>query len=195
MGEASGILEKERALTHSGDLIDCLRNESDSILWKQCLEQFKLLESKSDADFEFSESSVQEYQEKIDSCKQKTDAAKFEVVADSEFEMLQKELAEELWRESFLVITADIDDLENQRVSVEERRQSWRKLDKHYFRAQMKLSMYASVTNVIPKLNEPSTISGYIVEREKKIVENFEFDPVKMTPYGTCTSIWKMINL
>lgn len=34
-----------------------------------------------------------------------------------------------------------------------------------------------------------------IVEREKKIVENFEFDPVKMTPYGTCTSIWKMINL
>ena len=59
MGEASGILEKERALTHSGDLIDCLRNESDSILWKQCLEQFKLLESKSDADFEFSESSVQ----------------------------------------------------------------------------------------------------------------------------------------
>ncbi|KAL1819168.1 hypothetical protein ACET3Z_014037 [Daucus carota] len=188
MGEASGISEKERALTHSGDLIDCLRNESDSILWKQCLEQFKLLESQSDADFKFFEISVQEYQEKIDSCKQKTDAAKFEVVADSELEMLQKELAEELRRESFLVITADIDDLENQRVSVEERRQSWRKLDKHHFRAQMKLSMYALVTN-----SQTSFLN--IVEREKKIVENFEFDQVKTTPYGTCSSIWKMINL
>ncbi|KAK1398163.1 Kinetochore protein Spc24 [Heracleum sosnowskyi] len=94
------------------------------------------------------------------------------------------------------LITSDIDDLEHQRVSIEERRESLRKLEKQDLRAQMKLSMYASVTNVIPKLDEQqSAISGHIVEREKKVVQNFEFDPLKMSPYDTCNRMWKMINL
>ncbi|THG12550.1 hypothetical protein TEA_000029 [Camellia sinensis var. sinensis] len=58
------------------------------------------------------------------------------------------------------VITNEISDLENQRASVEERREILRKLEQDEMRAQMKLSMYASVTNIIPNLHENSKISG-----------------------------------
>lgn len=40
-----------------------------------------------------------DYQNKIDACKQKTDEAKSEVIADSEIDRLQKELEEEIERE------------------------------------------------------------------------------------------------
>lgn len=43
-----------------------------------------------------------EYHKKIDVCKQKIEEAKSEVVADEEIDLLQKELEEELQRESFL---------------------------------------------------------------------------------------------
>ncbi|KAL8093091.1 hypothetical protein AgCh_035107 [Apium graveolens] len=102
MGEVSGNFDNKSPLTYSVDLIDCLNTESDSIELKQCLEHFKLLESQSDADFNFFQSSVQDYQEKIDLCKQKTNAAKTEVAADSEIDMLRKELEDELQRESLL---------------------------------------------------------------------------------------------
>uniref|UniRef100_M1D2S2 Uncharacterized protein n=2 Tax=Solanum tuberosum TaxID=4113 RepID=M1D2S2_SOLTU len=59
----------------------------------------------------------------------------------------------------------------------------------------MKLSLYASVTSIIPDLNDQSKISGHIVERDKKVVENFEFDSSNQTAFDTCNNIWKMINL
>lgn len=59
MGEASRNLDNKSPFTYSVDLIDCLKTEIDSIDLKQCLEHFKLLESQSDADFKFFDSSVQ----------------------------------------------------------------------------------------------------------------------------------------
>lgn len=38
----------------------------------------------------------------------------------------------------------------------------------------MKLSMYASLTKIIPDLNDQLKISGAIVDKEKKAVEKFE---------------------
>ncbi|GFP94177.1 hypothetical protein PHJA_001562200 [Phtheirospermum japonicum] len=58
----------------------------------------------------------------------------------------------------------------------------------------MKLSMYASVTNIIPNLDDLSKISGHIVTRDKKVVKKFEFDPSKVTGFETCNDVWKMIN-
>ncbi|CAN1820563.1 hypothetical protein LINPERHAP1_LOCUS29148 [Linum perenne] len=34
-----------------------------------------------------------------------------------------------------------------------------------------------------------------IVDREKRMVEKFELDSTEMSPFETCDSIWKMINL
>lgn len=200
MGEASGNFDVKNLISYSDDLIKLLKSERDSANFSKYLEQSNILVSQTDADFKCVESSMLDYQQKLDLCNQKIDAAKSEVAADSELDMLQKELEEGLERERLLkdelrVITSDINDLEHQRVSIEERRESLRKLEKHDLRAQMKLSMYASVTNIIPKLDEQqSTISGHIVEREKKVVQNFEFDPLKMSPYETCNRTWKMIN-
>ncbi|CAN1820562.1 Kinetochore protein SPC24 homolog [Linum perenne] len=95
------------------------------------------------------------------------------------------------------VINSQIGDLERQRVSIEEQKQASKKLDREELRAQKKLSMYASVTNIIPELDDRSTISGLtdIVDREKRMVEKFELDSTEMSPFETCDSIWKMINL
>jgi len=34
-----------------------------------------------------------------------------------------------------------------------------------------------------------------IVERDKKVVEKFEFNPEDATAFDICNSIWKMISL
>ncbi|XVF08326.1 hypothetical protein REPUB_Repub06bG0216900 [Reevesia pubescens] len=71
-----------------------------------------------------------------------------------------------------------------------------RKFEQDKLKEQRKLSMYASITNIIPDLEDQSRISGHIVilDRDKKVVEKFEFDPAKMTAFDACDSIWKMIN-
>ncbi|CDP15725.1 unnamed protein product [Coffea canephora] len=96
---------------------------------------------------------------------------------------------------SIQVIIDEINDLEQQSESIEERRKSLKKLEQEDLRREMKLSMYASVTSIVPNLDDQSKISGHIVEREEKRVEKFELDPVKQTTFETCNGIWKMINL
>ncbi|KAF9665262.1 hypothetical protein SADUNF_Sadunf16G0104300 [Salix dunnii] len=61
------------------------------------------------------------------------------------------------------VINNEISDLECQRVSFEERKRHMKKDEKDELRAQRMLSMYASVTNVIPDLDDHSKISGRIL--------------------------------
>lgn len=99
-----------------------------------------------------------------------------------------------------------------------------------FFLCRKKLSMYASVTKVIPDIDDPSKISGCIlffitlsslfylnriscslfilrcleslilknildmVDREKRVIEKFQFETNKMTAYETCNSIWSIIN-
>ncbi|CAA0843366.1 Unknown protein [Striga hermonthica] len=80
-------------------------------------------------------------------------------------------------------------------ISGEEEIQTIEKLEQDELRAQMKLSMYASVTNIIPYFNNLSKICGYIVARDKKVVEKFEFDQSEITSFDTCNDIWKMLEL
>jgi len=200
MGDLTRKIGVEELIAYSDDLVVCLKNERDINRLTQYLEQTRAVQSHCDADYNGVRNLLQEYQKKIDLSKKKADAAKSEAVADAEMDLLQKELEEELQREhllreEFRVITNEIGDLEHQRVSVEERRQLLKKLEKEEQRTQMKLSMYASVSSIIPNLDDHSKISGHIVQRDKKVVEMFEFDPLEATVFDNCNSIWKMVGL
>lgn len=122
-----------------------------------------------------------------------------EVASDAEIHLLQKELDEEIQRETLLQeelrsITNEIKDLEDQRSVIEERRQVLKKLKQEELKAQMKLTMYASVTTIIPDLNDQSKIiSGQMVDKEK-VVEKFELNTLEMSDFDTCNTIWKMIK-
>lgn len=199
MGDFSQSVDVEKLISYSDDLVECLRGKRDIDSLTQCLEHSSALQSSCDADFGEVQSLVQEYQKKIDACKQKTDEAKSDAATDAEINFLEKELEGELQREQMLreelrTIIYEINDLEHQRVSVEERNQIVTKLKQDDQRAESKLSMYASVTNIIPSLDDELKISGHIVERNKKVVERFEFDPAKLSVFDTCNRIWKTID-
>lgn len=199
MGDFSQSVDVEKLISYSDDLVECLRGKRDIDSLTQCLEHSSALQSSCDADFGEVQSLVQEYQKKIDACKQKTDEAKSDAATDAEINFLEKELEGELQREQMIreelrTIIYEINDLEHQRVSVEERNQIVMKLKQDDQRAESKLSMYASVTNIIPSLDDELKISGHIVERNKKVVEKFEFDPAKLSVFDACNRIWKMID-
>nr|KAJ0202050.1 hypothetical protein LSAT_V11C600338030 [Lactuca sativa] len=60
---------------------------------------------------------------------------------------------------------------------------------------RMKLSMFACVTSILPDLNDQSKmISGHIVDKEKKVVEKFEFNPQEKSDFDACNTIWEMIK-
>ncbi|KAI4358035.1 hypothetical protein L6164_001945 [Bauhinia variegata] len=92
------------------------------------------------------------------------------------------------------VISNELNDLERQRLSVQEQKQTLQKHEQDDLRVQMMLSMYASVTKIIPNLDDQSKISGYIVDREREEFEKFEYDPSKMTSFDVCNDTWKMVN-
>ncbi|XP_050237973.1 kinetochore protein SPC24 homolog [Mercurialis annua] len=86
-------------------------------------------------------------------------------------------------------------ELERQRIFVKEQRKTVKKLEQEDLNAQRKLSMYASITNLLPVLDDPAKISFRIVDRDKKVAELFTFDETNTTPFDLCQSIWKTINL
>ncbi|KAG8647788.1 kinetochore protein SPC24 homolog isoform X1 [Manihot esculenta] len=200
MADSSGKIDVEKLITYSDDLVAVLKEKRDINILTQCLDKSKALRSSCDAEFNEAQTLLEAHQKKINECKQKTEKAKLEVPADAELDILQKELEAEQEKEHLLmeelrVINNEISDLECQRISREDQKKALKKLEQEELRAQRKLSMYASVTNIIPDLDDHSKISGHIVDRENKMVEKFEFDPANVAAFDTCQSIWKMINM
>ncbi|GAB4857370.1 hypothetical protein Ancab_015279 [Ancistrocladus abbreviatus] len=196
---SSRNIDVEKLLSYCDDLAGVLRDKRDFNNLSQVLEHSTVIQSSSIADFNDVQSSIRDYQKKIDDCMQKTEGTKSNVVADEELERLQKVHDEKLQRVRFLqeelrVVEEKINDLDEQRLSIEERNQSLKKLQQDDEKAQTKLSFYASVTNIIPDLGSQSKISGQIVQRDKQVVERFDIDPEKVDSYDMCNSIWKMIN-
>ncbi|KAG8374447.1 hypothetical protein BUALT_Bualt11G0132900 [Buddleja alternifolia] len=171
----------EELMTYSDSLIEFLKEDKDIVGLKHFLHQSTALQSQRYKDFNEVQNSIEECVKKIDACKQKAAAAETESAPDADLNFLQKELEDEQL-------------LEHQRDFIEEQRQTFKKLEQDELRAQMKLSMYASVTNIIPHLDDTSKISGHIVEMDKKEIEKFEFDPSNATAFYTCNNIWKMIK-
>ncbi|KAM1597869.1 hypothetical protein PS2_032735 [Malus domestica] len=188
MGEASGI---SKLISYSDDLVKVLKDHRDINNLAQCLQHFKALNSSCDSDFNEVQNSLRDYEIKTDECKQKTEAAKSEVVADEELDRLQREFDGDAEIE---ILGNEISEFERQRISVREKKRNLKRHEQDEFWEQRKLSMYASVTNIIPNLENKSRDMGYIVDSNKKIVQKFEFDPTKMTASETCDSIWKMIS-
>ncbi|XP_076946444.1 kinetochore protein SPC24 homolog [Bidens hawaiensis] len=194
MGEKIDI---EKLMSYSDDLVEFLKNEKDMNNLSNCLQQSNGLTSGCRSDHAKLRTSLQGYHNMIETCKQKIEeAANAKVASDADIHLLQSELEEEIQREALLredctVITSQIKDLEEQTSFVEDRRQLLDKLQRDQIKTQMKLSMYASVTNIIPDLTRDSKISGHIVDKEKKAVEKFEFDSQEV---DTCNAIWKVIT-
>ncbi|KAE8099132.1 hypothetical protein FH972_017136 [Carpinus fangiana] len=199
MGDSSKTIDVERLISYSDDLVRVLKDKRDINNITQCLEHSKALRSSCDSDFSELQTSLQDYQTNIDVCKKKTEEAKSEAAADAEIDLLQQELEEEIKKEHLLMdelrmISNEINDLEVQMISVQERRQTLKKLEQDELREQRMLSLYASVTNIIPNLDDNSRISGHIVDRDKQVIEKFEFDPRKVDSLDICNGIWKMIS-
>ncbi|XP_020110572.1 radixin-like isoform X1 [Ananas comosus] len=178
------------------DLIGVLKSQKDGDALMQSCEGAKMLRSFSRSDAREIHVSSQEYQEKISACKEKIYKGESETIADAELDRVQKDLEEELQNECLLrqelrKISDELDDLDRQRASIEERREIIKKKKKDMLRAQDLLSMCASVTNIIPSLDDQDKISGYIVDKNKKKVEKFEFEQT-LSPYEVCNKLWKM---
>ncbi|XP_039015630.1 kinetochore protein SPC24 homolog isoform X2 [Hibiscus syriacus] len=197
MGESTRMIDVEKLISYSEDLVAVLKDRKDITNATQCLQHFTDLRSHCDSDSKEVYRLLQEYEEKIEACKKKTEQAKSEVVDCAEMDYLQKEFQEEFekerqLKEEFRSICNEIMELERQRGSIEEQKKKLRNCDQDKLKDQRKLSMYASVTNIIPDLDDQSKISG--LDRDKKVVKKFEFDPSKMTAFDACDSLWKMIN-
>ncbi|KAG6595410.1 Kinetochore protein SPC24-like protein, partial [Cucurbita argyrosperma subsp. sororia] len=182
MGDFSGKMNIEDLLSYGDDLVALLKDQNDVQTLNQCLQHFNALQSSSHDDSRNVHSSVQDYEKKIEECRVKTEEAKARTVADDEMDILEKEIEEE------------INELDRQRISVQEKKQATKKLEQQELRAQRKLSMYASVTDIIPNMDDHSKISGHIVDRNKRVVQKFELDPTKMSSFDICNDIWNMIN-
>ncbi|CAH1454163.1 unnamed protein product [Lactuca virosa] len=150
MTEISRKLDVEKLISYSDDLVQFLKNERDINDLKHSVEKSDTLRYRCRSDYAAVQSTLEDYQKKIDLCKQKTEAAKAEVL---------------------------------------------KKLKQDELKAQMKLSMFACVTSILPDLNDQSKmISGHIVDKEKKVVEKFEFNPEEKSDFDTCNTIWEMIK-
>ncbi|TYH89659.1 hypothetical protein ES332_D01G278400v1 [Gossypium tomentosum] len=199
MGESTRMIDVEKLISYSDDLVEVLKDKRDINSLTQCFQHFNDLRSHCNADSNEVHRLLREYEEKIEACKKKTEQAKLEVADGAEMEYLQKEYQEELEKERGLkeelrAVSNEIIELERQRVSIEERKKNLRKYEQDKLKEQRKLSMYASITNIIPDLEDQSRISGHIVDRDKKVIKKFEFDTSKMTAFDACDSLWKMIN-
>ncbi|XP_071701521.1 kinetochore protein SPC24 homolog [Rutidosis leptorrhynchoides] len=199
MGEISNNINVEKLISYSDDLVNFLNYEKDINQLLDSANEFNDLRSRCRSDLAVIQSSFQEYQKKIEICQQKTEAAKAEAASDAEIDLLQKELDDELQRETLQreelrAITSYFKDQEEQRRSIEDRMQDLKKLEQDNKKAQMKLSLYASITSIIPDLNHQSKISGHIVDKENSMVEKFEYNSQETSDFDSCNTIWKMIN-
>ncbi|GAB2276706.1 hypothetical protein Dimus_011422 [Dionaea muscipula] len=202
VGDASENIDTEMLLSYCDDLVRVFRDKTDINNLSQCLEYLKAARSTSKNDFSEVKSTIGDCQNKIDDCKRKIEEVKSSVVADEELQLLQNQLDEDLQRERVLReelegIEEKINQLDQQRLSIEERNRSLKRLQEDADKVETKLSFYASVTNIIPDLQAQSKIAGNIVQRDKQVVTRFDVeDPTQADDhYDTCNSIWQMINL
>ncbi|EOA32905.1 hypothetical protein CARUB_v10016230mg [Capsella rubella] len=191
MGNGSENFDIEDLMSYGDDLINLLDVKNGFDVISQSFEQLKALNSACDEDFSEIHGSIHDCKKKLDVCKKKTEEAYSDVAAEDEIERLQKELDEEMELE---LVADELNDLNAQLTSIDEHKQSTKRKERDDLRTVKKLSMYASVTKVIPDIDDPSKISGYMVDRETRVIEKFQFETNKMTAYETCNSIWSIIN-
>ncbi|PKU73821.1 hypothetical protein MA16_Dca011967 [Dendrobium catenatum] len=196
MGDTNKRVDIEKLFSLANDLIGMLNDGKDGDSLMQSLESAKSLRSFCETNVHETNMSLEDFQKRINGCKERIDKVKGEVMADSKLNELQTELEEKmhiehLLRQGIRVVGDELDYLEQQRISFEERWQLVKQRENNMRKSLNALSMCASVTKIIPDLTNKTKISGSIVDRSKKKVERFEFDPA-MPPFEVCDKLWKM---
>ncbi|KAJ3705664.1 hypothetical protein LUZ61_009369 [Rhynchospora tenuis] len=140
--------------------------------------------------------SIEDCQKKVDACKRDVEKVKSESVPDDELVRIKMELEEMNKVEESLLqelrdVTAKLEELDHQRISLEEEKNNISQKEKNMAKSKKVLSMCASVTNVVPNLYDQDKISGYILDKNKKRVETFEFASVDS---DACNKLWKMLS-
>ncbi|XP_047069532.1 kinetochore protein SPC24 homolog [Lolium rigidum] len=195
--DAGRRVEVANLLSLGDDLIGVLLDTKDGESLGQAGERALMLRSACRSESGDLELQVKEYQEKINSCKEKIDKAKSETVTDEELNTLQNEMEEKLQSEQQLrqelrALSGELDNLDLQRASIEERKDAVKKKEKDLLKAQSMLSMCVSVTNIMPNFEDRDKISGYIVDKNKKKLDKFEFEKT-MPPVEICDKLWKVV--
>ncbi|XP_020531142.1 uncharacterized protein LOC105421678 isoform X2 [Amborella trichopoda] len=195
MADSSRQINIEALISYTDDLVRVLRSKKDITILTHSLEGASSLRSSTQKDLSDSLSHLHEIQKKIAICEEKIKAESESDIPD--VESLQKELQQELQNEELLhqelsKVREQIDDLDRQRIRIEGSREIQKKMKKELQKTQSEISMYASVTRILPNFEEKSRVSGYVVERDKKIVERFQFHPTEASDFQICNSLWKM---
>ncbi|XP_003579825.1 uncharacterized protein LOC100824249 [Brachypodium distachyon] len=195
--DAGRRVEVANLLALADDLVGVLRGSKDGEALAQACDGARLLRSACRSESGDLELQVKEYQEKINSLEEKLDKATAETVTDEKLSALQNEMEEKLQNEQQLrqdlrAISKELDSLDLQRASIEERRGAVKKKEKDMLKAQSMLSMCVSVTNIMPDFEDQDKISGYIVDKNRKKIEKFEFEKTTL-PVEICNKLWEMI--
>ncbi|KAJ4823517.1 hypothetical protein Tsubulata_017894 [Turnera subulata] len=103
MGDSLKKFDVDTIISHGDDLVQVLKDQRDINSLTQCFEQTRALSSSCNDDFNRSQVQLQDYQRKLDECRQKTEKAKLETVSDAEMELLDKELHAERENERLLL--------------------------------------------------------------------------------------------
>eukprot|EP01018_Ginkgo_biloba_P017193 Gb_07102 [translate_table: standard] len=181
------------------ELIRFLDTPRDATRLAEAQEEVSRLQSLCEEDWSDVQTLCKVIQEKVLLCEQKVEAAEKEGVADEELEGLRNELEDELQSEQQLKqelrkIEDEMDSLEMQRVRIEGHKEALNKAKAEELRVQNEISLYASVTKIIPDLNEMEKAVGHLVDKEKRIVEKFEFDPTKTSEIEICNRLWGLVK-
>ncbi|KAF8714850.1 hypothetical protein HU200_027384 [Digitaria exilis] len=185
-------LAVDEAISFVRDLEGVLRASNDGDASAHTGAGARMLLSACRSDSDDLELQIREYQEKIRSCKEKIDKAKAETIPDDELNALQNKMEEKLQEEKQLLLRDEIDNIDRQRASIEERRDAIKKQKKDLQKAERIISMCVSVTNIMPNFEDQDQISGYIVDKSGKKIEKFEFEKT-MPPAEICDRLWKKI--
>ncbi|XP_010558382.1 PREDICTED: uncharacterized protein LOC104827057 [Tarenaya hassleriana] len=200
MENTSKNFDLEVLMSYGDDLIEVLSDKKGFDVLAQSFDHLKAIQFSCDEDFNEIRRSIEHCQKKLDACHKKAEEANSGITSDDELEGLQKELDEELERERLLkedlrAISDEINELNCHRALVDEQRLALKRKQQDDTRMEKMLSLYASITKVIPNFDDDaSKISGYIVDQDKRVMEKFEFGQTKMTAFEACNSVWEIIN-
>lgn len=195
--DAGSRVDVANLLSLGEDLVGVLLGSKDGEAIARACDGARMLRSACRSESGDLELQVKEYQGKINSCKENLDKAKAETVTDEELNTLQNEMEEKLQgeqqlRQDLRAVSDELDNLDRQRTSIEERKDAVKKKEKDMLKAQSMLSMCVSVTNIMPNFDDQEKISGYIVDKNMKKLDKFEFEKT-LSPVEICNKLWKMI--
>jgi len=190
-------INTDEVLSLTDDLIRVIDSAKDGTALTETQEEVSRFQSAVDEDWSQVQILLKEIQENVLACERKVKAAEEEGVDDEKLEAVRRELKEELQNEQILnrelrKIEDEMNRLEVQRVNIENHKKVLKDAITEDIRARSTISLYASITKIIPDLNEKERVKGYIVDRDRSKMERFEFDQTTMSNAEICNRLWNM---